>query len=279
MQEESSVENPGKLARKMNLPNNAAGIVVRDCSGLDEFHACIEIQKKVWGHDEAGFIPSDVFVVAKKIGGQVIGSFNGEQMVGFALALPGYREGQPYFHSHMLAVDPDYRDLGLGRRMKLAQRDDMLRRGIRRMEWTFDPLEIKNAHLNIERLGAIVRQYIPNLYGTVSSALQAGLPTDRLIAEWWIQSRRVRRLLDGAEGSLPENEITARVAVPGEIYEWKAAGDPRAGEAQTRVREKLIPLLQNGLTILQHRVLADGSGELGLGKWEEERNFGRNEDR
>jgi predicted GNAT superfamily acetyltransferase len=269
-------------------------ILVRDCSGFDELEACVQLQIETWGYDDSDVIPRKAFLVGKKIGGQVIGAFDTdlpgagpdgspESLVGFAMSLPGVKtgNGEPcaYLHSHMLAVRESYRNRGLGAQLKLQQRLEALSRNINLMEWTFDPLEIKNAHLNIERLGAIVRQYIPNLYGTVSSALQAGLPTDRLIAEWWIQSRRVRRLLDGEEGSLPENEITARVAVPGEIYEWKATGDPRAGEAQTRVREKLMPLLQNGLTILQHRVLTDGSGELGLGKWEEERNFGRNEDR
>jgi predicted GNAT superfamily acetyltransferase len=154
--------------------------------------------------------------------------------------------------------------------MKLAQREDMLRRKIRLMEWTFDPLEIKNAHLNFERLGVIVRSYIPNLYGSVSSALQGGLPTDRLIAEWWVESSRVRRLLDQNNGTVHADEITVHVTVPGQIYQWKAGGDPRARETQTRVRETLIPLLQDGLAILQHRVLNDGSGEFGLGRWYEE---------
>ena len=265
-----SVRHSSKLASKMKSKNNTAQVVIRDCHGLDDFKSCIEIQQRVWGRDEAGFVPSDMFIVAKKIGGQVIGSFDGDRMVGFALALPGYRNGQPYFHSHMLAVHPDYRNLGLGRRMKLAQREDMLLRGIRRMEWTFDPLEIKNAHLNFERLGVIVRSYIPNLYGSVSSALQGGLPTDRLIAEWWIESPRVRRLLDQNNDKVHADEITTHVTVPSHIYEWKARGDPRARETQTRVRETLIPLLQNGVAILQHRVLNDGSGEFGLGRWDEE---------
>lgn len=256
----------------MKPTKNMAEIVVRECHGLDDFRACIELQKRVWGHDEAGFIPSDMFIVAKKIGGQVIGSFDNQRMVGFAFSLPGIRDGQPYFHSHMLAVDEEHRNLGLGKRMKLAQRDDMLRRGIRLMEWTFDPLEIKNAHLNFERLGVIVRSYIPNLYGSVSSALQGGLPTDRLIAEWWIDSSRVRRLLDQHDDNVHADEITTQVIVPGQIHEWKAARDPRARETQTRLRETLIPLLQDGLVILRHRVLQDGSGEFELGRWDEEGN-------
>ncbi len=111
------------------------------------------------------------------------------------MALPGYRNGYPYLHSHMLAVLPEYRNAGLGRRLKLAQRDDAIARGFDLMEWTYDPLEIKNAHLNIARLGAISRRYQPDFYGPSSSPLQGGLPTDRLYAEWWLNSPRVVNLL------------------------------------------------------------------------------------
>src|SRR6202012_2433270 len=106
-----------------------------------------------------------------------------------------------YLHSHMLAVLPEYRNAGLGRRLKLAQRDDALSRGFDLMEWTFDPLEIKNAYFNLERLGAIARRYNVNQYGITSSPLQGGLPTDRLVAEWWLKSKRVEQLL--ANGKYP----------------------------------------------------------------------------
>src|SRR5205807_6359307 len=127
--------------------------------------------------------------------GQVIGAFDGDLVIGFAMAFPGYKAGRPYLHSHMLAVLPEYRNAGLGRRLKLAQRQEALSRGFDLMEWTFDPLEIKNAHLNIVRLGAIARRYQPDFYGPSSSPLQGGLPTDRLYAEWWLRSPRVRSVL------------------------------------------------------------------------------------
>ena len=117
-------------------------------------------------------------------------------MVGFAMSLPGVKTGknstdgnpQPYLHSHMLAVRDRYRNRGLGAQLKLEQRREALSRGIRLMEWTFDPLEIKNAYLNIHKLGAIVRSYYVNFYGVSSSRLQGGLPTDRLVAEWYLDS-------------------------------------------------------------------------------------------
>src|SRR6202158_5086367 len=146
-----------------------------------------------------------MFVVAAKIGGQVIGAFvqrndqrnDEKELIGFALAIPGMRNGHCYLHSHMLAVRQQYRNSGLGRRMKLYQREDALARGFDLMEWTFDPLEIKNAYLNIEKLGAIARRYNVNQYGITSSPLQGGLPTDRLVAEWGMKSKRVDAVLAG----------------------------------------------------------------------------------
>jgi predicted GNAT superfamily acetyltransferase len=174
---------------------SADSIVLRRCQGLEELRACVALQKEVWNFSDAELVPLRMFVVADKVGGQVMGAFDGEEMVGFALSVPGTRSGHVYLHSHMLAVRKDQRNGGLGRRLKLLQREDALARGIELIEWTFDPLEIKNAYLNIEKLGAIARRYNINQYGITSSPLQGGLPSDRLIAEWWLKSKRVETLL------------------------------------------------------------------------------------
>src|SRR5439155_2661566 len=137
----------------------------RKCVNEDEFNACVALQKEVWKFDDADLIPSRIFLVSAKIGGQVIGAFDGEALVGYAFSIPGTRAGHAYLHSHMLAVRESYRNSGLGRRLKLFQREDALSRGFELIEWTFDPLEIKNAHLNVERLGAIARRYNINQYG------------------------------------------------------------------------------------------------------------------
>ena len=120
-------------------------------------------------------------------------------MAGFVLAYPGIRDGRPYLHSHMAAVLPEFRDLGIGRRLKLVQREDALARGIPLIEWTFDPLQTKNAYFNICRLGAVARRYLTDVYGSTSSPLHAGLPTDRLVAEWHLESERVVDILTGKE--------------------------------------------------------------------------------
>jgi predicted GNAT superfamily acetyltransferase len=210
-----------------------------------------------------------LFVVAEKVGGQVLGAFEGKTMIGFALAVPGVRGQHSYLHSHMLAVRKDYRNGGLGRRIKLFQRAEALTRGFDLIEWTFDPLEIKNAYLNIEKLGAIARRYTINQYGITTSPLQGGLPTDRLIAEWWLKSRRVETLLQ--DGAFPRPEVVKRVSVPAPIYEWKASPETRsrALDVQDRNREQLLSAFGDDLAVLGYERDDEGNGKFLLGRWDE----------
>jgi predicted GNAT superfamily acetyltransferase len=225
----------GQASREGELISEGAALPIRVLERPEEFEACVEMQSRTWGFEDRDLIPRRMFVVARKIGGGVLGAYDGERLAGFALALPAHRPGQTYWHSHMLAVAPAHRNRGLGRRLKLAQRERALALGFDLIEWTFDPLEIKNAYFNLEALGAIARHYHPNLYGATSSALQAGLPTDRLTAEWWLRAPRVAALAAGLAPP-PRPPTAAEIAVPGEIEAWKQARDPRAAEAQGRIR-------------------------------------------
>jgi predicted GNAT superfamily acetyltransferase len=247
----------------------ADSVFIRPCHGLEELHACVALQKEVWNFTDAELIPLRMFVVAEKVGGQVMGAFAGTEMVGFALSVPGTRSGHVYLHSHMLAVRKDHRNSGLGRRLKLLQREDALARGIELIEWTFDPLEIKNAYLNIEKLGAITRRYNINQYGITSSPLQGGLPSDRLIAEWWLKSKRVETLL--GTGKNPPAEIEMKIAVPAQIYEWKAAPATRAQaqQLQERNRDQFLRAFAEGLTVLGYERDAASNGKFLLGRWDE----------
>lgn len=244
-------------------------IVIRHCHGIDELRACVTLQKEVWNFSDAELVPLRMFVVAEKVGGQVMGAFEGDVMVGFALAIPGMRSRHVYLHSHMLAVRKEYRNHGLGRRLKLFQREDALARGIELIEWTFDPLEIKNAYLNIEKLGAIARRYNINQYGITSSPLQGGLPSDRLIAEWWLKSRRVETLLK--TGAHPPFQSEEKIEVPAQIYEWKAAPATRekAKAVQERNRDQFLKGFSGGLAVLGYERDAQGNGKFVLGHWEE----------
>ncbi len=255
---------------------SADGIIIRHCSGTDEFAACVALQKEVWNFSDADLVPLRLFVVADKIGGQVIGAFDGELMVGFALSIPGSRFGHPYLHSHMLAVKDSYRDRGLGRRIKLAQRQDAMDRGFALLEWTFDPLEIKNAYLNVEKLGAIARRYTINQYGPSSSPLQGGLPTDRLVAEWWLGSKRVRSLLDaGGAATRASSVAEKRITVPSAIAEWKTSeeGRPRAREVHSRNREEFLAAFSAGLAVVGLERDREGNGTYLLGRWDENLSF------
>jgi len=253
---------------------SATAVEIRNCHELDEFRACLDMQKQVWGFTDAELVPLRMFVVAAKIGGQVIGAYQGKELVGFALAVPGARAGHPYLHSHMLAVRESHRNSGLGRKIKLFQREDALARGFELIEWTFDPLEIKNAYLNIERLAAITRRYNLNQYGITSSPLQGFLPTDRLVAEWWLRSRRVETFLNS--GRKPEFETVARISVPAQIYQWKAAEATRAraAQAQARNREQFLKAFADGLVVLGYERDAEGNGTFLLGRWDEKWSYG-----
>lgn len=244
-------------------------IVIRKCHDLDELRACVALQKDVWNFSDADLVPLRMFVVAEKVGGQVIAAFAENEMVGFALSVPGFRAGHSYLHSHMLAVRKQYQNAGLGRRLKLLQREDALASGFELIEWTFDPLEIKNAYLNIAKLGAISRRYTVNQYGLSSSPLQGGLPTDRLVAEWWLRSRRVETLLH--EGKLTQVEALTTISVPAQIYDWKASPETR-GQAlnlQEQNRKQFVRAFADGLAVLAYERDPQGNGKFVLGRWDE----------
>ena len=248
---------------------SADSIVLRHCRALDELRACVALQKEVWNFADIELVPLRIFVVAGKVGGQVVGAFEHNDLVGFAFAIPGARAGHSYLYSHMLAVRKQFRDAGLGRRLKLFQRDDALARGFELMEWTFDPLEIKNAYLNIEKLGAVARRYIVNQYGITSSPLQGGLPTDRLVAEWWLRSQRVGNLL--RDGAKPSFDIVKTISVPAQIYDWKAKSETRhrALEIQDQNHSQFQQAFTDGLSVLGYERDSKGNGTFLLGRWEE----------
>lgn len=255
-------------------------IEIRACSGLDELEACVQLQIETWGYDESDMIPRKAFLVAQKIGGQVLGAFETEnsgppdRLVGFAVSLPGVKttpdgKAHPYLHSHMLAVREEYRNRGLGAQLKREQRLEALSRGIRLMEWTFDPLEIKNAFLNIHKLGAIARQYLVNFYGVSSSRLQGGLPTDRLVAEWWLDSPRVDAILDASRNGAPKKveNVVERITIPSAIYEWKQSeeGRERARAVQSKNRARFQDAFSRGLAVTGFLRDREGNGIFELG--------------
>ncbi len=241
-------------------------IEIRQLTDRAEFESVVKLQRDIWGFEEVDLLPLRLFVVASKIGGQVLGGYDGSRMVAFCLCIPGLKTGaKPYLHSHMLGVSPDYRNTGLGRALKLKQREFALEAGVDLIEWTFDPLEIKNAFFNIEKLGAIVRRYVHNQYGTSSSHLHGDLPTDRLVAELWIRSQRVESALEGQPAGRPE--VEARISVPVEIHDLRLADGQRAREIQAEIGEQFDRCFRKELAVIGFEKSAQAGTYL-LGKWE-----------
>lgn len=211
-------------------------ILVRPCHGIEEFEACVRLERAVWKSAEIDVVPIPLFVVAAETGGQVLGAFHGNDLVGFTMAIAGWRNRAPFLHSHMTAVRDAYRDRGIGRQLKLFQRADALARGISLVEWTFDPLDAKNAYFNLMRLGAVARRYLPNAYGITTSPLHGALPTDRLVAEWHLRSPRVRRVLAGKRPApvLAKNAI--RISIPAIFEDLKTTDPARAAQIQSEIR-------------------------------------------
>ena len=237
-----------------------APVEIRQLFHLEEFGAIFEMQKVVWSYEDSDLIPMRFLAVVARVGGHVFGAYDGPRMIGFCFAIPGIKpDGRPYLHSHMLGVLPEYRNAQVGRRLKLRQRDDALERGISLIEWTFDPLELKNAFLNIAKLGAIVRVYKENQYGATTSPLHGGLPTDRCIAEWWIDSPRVQGILSGQ--ALPpanrglDQEWTGReacptcIAYPANIAVMRVKDNARAREIQQTNARLFLDAFARGMAV------------------------------
>ncbi len=231
-------------------------IVVRACTALPEFQTCVELQRQIWGESDLEVEPPTMFVVAAHTGGQVLGAFAGGRMAGYLLAVPGTRNGAPYLHSHQLGVAQDFRDRGIGRQLKLFQREEALGRGIRLIEWTFDPFELRNAHFNLNRLGAICRRYEPNLYGVTTSPLHRGLPTDRLLAEWHLDAPRVLAILTGRVKE--PDDAPGKVFVPAEVEQWTQENLGIVAREQTRIREEFQTWFRKGYAAVAARKAAAG---------------------
>ncbi len=233
------------------------GIEIRALEERADLDAAVGLQNETWGYAPGESVPLQMFIIAAGTGGQVFGAFEAGRMVGFCLAFAGLKpDGRPYLYSHMLAVRPERRDRHIGRALKIEQRREALARGIELVEWTFDPLELKNAYFNIEILGAVARRYLPDHWGSTSSPLHGSVPTDRLVAEWWL-----RGPLPGGRGSeridVDRGSVVERIAVPAEIGE--------ARRMQAAIGAQFLDCFGRGLAVVGFE-----RGTYLLGKWPSE---------
>ncbi len=237
------------MARIETAPAVSRQVTVRSCQSHDDLKLCVDLQRQIWGYDGEDVVPTSIFVVAQHTGGHAYCAFHDEKAVGFALAFSAEHHGRRFWHSHMVGILPEYQNQGVGRLLKLHQRDQALRAGIPSIEWTFDPLELRNAHFNIARLGAIVRRYIPDCYGGSTSPLHGSLPTDRLVAEWRLLSARADAALAGMK--LEQAGAHAiEIPVPAQIRELK---DSAGSEIQADLRRQFTDLFARGYAVTGFR--------------------------
>jgi predicted GNAT superfamily acetyltransferase len=259
----------------MNRGEAASGITIRDPGTHAEFEACVALQEEVWGVGFSERVPVAILKVSRRLGGVVSGAWDASgELVGFVFGMMGWIEGEPVHWSDMLAVRPGLRDEGLGSRLKWHQRRVLMERGVNRVYWTFDPLESRNAYLNLEHLGVVVREYEEDMYGDSDSPLHRGLGTDRFIALWQLDSERVRRRAgeegmssgrrprpravpaltaaakdDPPEPGTPRLELSdpvISVAIPAHIHDLKKADPALARRWRVATREALTHYLSGG---------------------------------
>jgi predicted GNAT superfamily acetyltransferase len=249
----------------------APPVELRALASAADFAACVELQRTTWGQGFAEAVPGSILKICQKVGGVAAGAFDpAGQLLGFIFGLSGVRGGRRAHWSHMLAVAPAARDLGLGRRLKLYQRELLLPLGIESVYWTYDPLEARNAHLNLNRLGVEVLEYVRDMYAGElgTSDLAEGIGTDRFIVDWRIGDERVRRILAGDEalaggrdfGAAPVADLAGdlplaaapprvRVEVPASIQEVKAARPEEAAAWRAATRRAFESCLESGYRV------------------------------
>jgi predicted GNAT superfamily acetyltransferase len=204
-------------------------VIIRDLTTIDDCRQVAALEKEVWGYTDAeDVVPPPVLIVSVRRGGILMGAFDdGGVMKGFVYSIPAVKDGRLSQWSHMLGVTRDARDAGLGLKLKLAQRERSLQMGIDLIEWTYDPLQALNAHLNFAKLGVVVEEYEENIYGASSSPLHSGSPTDRFVAEWNLTAPHVeRRVAGGGLGIVRDASVaSAPVVNPSQAAaHWLAPG-------------------------------------------------------
>jgi predicted GNAT superfamily acetyltransferase len=224
------------------MPN----IEIRECTTLEELSECVQIQREVFALPEQELSPVRHFVVTKNAGGFVLGAFDGDRMAGFVLSVPAFLRGERAFYSHMTGVRPEYQSLGLGARLKWAQRERALAEAVRYIKWTFEPVKARNAYFNLEKLGAVVSEYQVNFYGTdYGTANGFGLASDRLFAEWHLESDKVRALATGNEFRSGEKPAST-IVVMNDWLELVKADPEKAKAEQLRIRAEFHEAFGHG---------------------------------
>jgi predicted GNAT superfamily acetyltransferase len=228
-------------------------MLIRPLTTLEECRQVAELERVVWGYTDAeDVVPPPVLIVSIKRGGILLGGFDeAGAMKGFVYSIPGLKDGRPMQWSHMLGVVPDARNAGLGIELKLAQRQATLDMGLDLIEWTYDPLQALNAHLNFSRLGVVVEEYEENIYGESSSALHRGTPTDRFVAAWNIREPHVERRISSKGPAMRDGSVAAAPVVNPSV---PGSGWRRPGKEDLSLSDRrLLVEIPTGFSEMQQR--------------------------
>ena len=217
-------------------------IIIHRCESLDELDACVKLQKEVFALPDLEVSPRRHLVVTVSAGGFVLGAFAAEKLVGFVLSVPGFSGEKRFFYSHMTAVDLDFQSLGIGAKLKWAQREQALDENVKFIKWTFQPFQARNAFFNLEKLGAVIKSYAPNFYGTDYSTApeqsdKIGLDSDRLFAEWHLESEKVIALSKG-ENFIEKADAAATIEISNDWNDLIKRNPEKAVAEQQRVKNE-----------------------------------------
>jgi predicted GNAT superfamily acetyltransferase len=232
--------------------SRAADVEIREVSSIDEYDACVRLQRDVFGLPDLEISPRRHLIVSREAGGWTLAAFKSEKIVGFVHHLAAVRGEKVFGYSHMMAVAADCQNLGVGAKLKWAQRQRALAEEIDFIKWTFEPMRGRNAHFNLNRLGVVIRNYAVNFYGTdyvtdptEKSAGVSGMDSDRVFASWDLHSPRVQAFAAGQD--FPLTEPDAVIEIPAD-FTALLKSDPVAAKSEIlRVREEFLALLGSRL--------------------------------
>jgi predicted GNAT superfamily acetyltransferase len=247
-------------------------VTIRECASVEDFQQCIDLERAVWKDDDIGIMPIRLYMISRACNAPTIGAFESSgRLLGFVHTMIAQIDGHIAYHSHLAAVLEDMRHKDIGFRMKLAQRRHAIENGVSLIFWTFDPLQSRNAHLNINKLGAIVRRYEVNYYGEgLSTVFDSEVPSDRIFAEWWVSSPHVESVLGGNRPRI-EGEAEA-VLIPEDINSLRAQSVEELLKWRLRVREDFSAKVGMGLIARGFERL-DGTSKYLLGRDEPQFSF------
>ena len=217
-------------------------IKIREVTQVEELNQCVRLQREVFGVPELEVSPVRHLIVTKHAGGFTLGAFSENKLVGFVLSVPGFAANERFFYSHMTAVAADFQSRGVGAKLKWAQRARALEENIKFIKWTFQPVQARNAFFNLEKLGAVVKEYKPNYYGTDYSTIgehskKIGLDSDRLFADWYLESEKVRALAAG-ENFFEKAEVAREIEISSDWNSILKSNPEKAISEQSRIKEE-----------------------------------------